>query len=776
MSETGPTSEVGEDIDVREADLSGHDTEDDCGQTQDTSDAAAVTASGGENVSETVVSRKTVRRASQRGGRWQQTKQHVSTECCLTGQTSAMREDITAMSGHHTVDKTGQTLDTGAAVTGDVSKSEVSTKSVKRGGRRGRRQQTQTGEQQHEHAEYNCTSCSRSFSSRRDIVTHQYMHRENPTSFCAICNKSFSTEPAYRRHAASHNRKLAHRRPRKTCHQCDMQFDNMRELSMHHAGHHVDDKPFVCAICGSQFAWPENLKAHQRTHELDPHECDACGRRFVDATSLRVHTRNSHGPTSEPLPAWKQHHCKLCGRCFQFDFSLRAHMKGHAQSPVTAALRQTPRYYQTTTISTHDVNSHHTVTVADTEQPVSQLPLYGHCDSSTASGGQTVLDFSAVIARRPPIDTAANDHSHEMDNNNPASRLVWYIKPDTGDPLSENEQQQVEEKKEDSDVESELSDEHTATVSQQQTIDSAVDIVAEASQRDYVAAADALDTDSVQPAELTLNTAVAECQLPPPVWYVKPDINTQRQELPQMTTDQQQQQQQPQQDQQRQLEADSESINSQHWSTDELTVQQQCSESSTDHVQRSVGPTDHVLQSVSLMDYVQQSLGPTDNVQQQPLGPHDTESVEPCQEDAIHRESVVPSEDQVTAAAAGDTDINTDDGLYKSSTENDGIVDNAGIEMAVSEEGPLSDDETTQADNEIDWSDMLEPPRRRAAPFIYRTTPSRQRGTSRPREPYLFNCVMTNEKPFACHVCGECFRSVLLNMLYSACHQLFFWH
>ena len=70
-----------------------------------------------------------------------------------------------------------------------------------------------------------------------------------------------------------------------------------------------------------------------------------------------------------------------------------------------------------------------------------------------------------------------------------------------------------------------------------------------------------------------------------------------------------------------------------------------------------------------------------------------------------------------------------------------------------------NDDEDDQEDeDEIDWMDV-EPPRQRAPPFIVRTT-SRQRHTARPREPYLFNCVMTDEKPFVCTMCGECFRSV----------------
>ena len=500
----------------------------------------------------------------------------------------------------------GQTTDEHAAAASDVSEANKKSRPGRRG--RGARQQTR---------EYNCTSCSRSFNNRQDIATHQYMHRENPTSFCAVCNKSFSSESAYRRHTASHNRKSS-RQPRKTCQQCDMQFDTMRQLSMHHAARHVDDKPFVCAICGSQFAWQENLKAHQRTHELDPHECAVCGRRFVDATSLRVHTRNSHGPSSTPPPAWKQHSCKLCGWSFQFDFSLRAHMKGHAQSPMTAGLRRARCTTTTDDDSLFDMNE-----VEPVKQPVSKL----HSDSGT---GQT-LDLSDIIDH---TSVTAADRQQDMPDSSAdtpdtsASRLVWYVKPDTGENQQQLQQQQQ--------------DEGGDTVPQQ-----TLDLSDETDQL-------------VTTADQQLDTAASRL-----VWYVKPDTCTNNEQM-----DEQQQQQ----------------------SADDVT--------SGNCEQQALGRADHDTDHVTAGD-VNAAGQPTDS-STQPLQP---------------------------------SDAATDDGS-----------------QAVSEH---SDDDE---EDEIDWMDV-EPPRRRAAPFIFRATQSR-RHTARPREPYLFNCVMTDEKPFACTVCGECFRSV----------------
>lgn len=334
---------------------------------------------------------------------------------------------------------------TGETGTGDTEKRLKNNTGRKRPGRRAGKQQ------------YNCTSCTRSFSTRQEIVTHQYMHRENPTVFCAVCNKSFGSESAYRRHAASHSRKMAKSaepKPRKTCHQCDMQFDTMRQLSAHHAAKHVDEKRFVCAICGSQFAWPENLRAHQRTHELDPHECELCGRRFVDATSLRVHTRNSHGPSSDGSVPRKQHICKLCGRSFQFDFSLRAHMKGHAQSPAAINLRRSktnpgstlpnsiPRmqtkYVHVDSQGVIDLGMD--VNQAAVNQPSEIIVEVYNYEPSTANdsfASSQTMDFSDVLDRSQVSDDQ-NLEEHEtaasVANNSVQPKLVWYVKPDETQP------------------------------------------------------------------------------------------------------------------------------------------------------------------------------------------------------------------------------------------------------------------------------------------------------------------------------------------------------
>jgi hypothetical protein len=58
----------------------------------------------------------------------------------------------------------------------------------------------------------------------------------------------------------------------------------------------------------------------------------------------------------------------------------------------------------------------------------------------------------------------------------------------------------------------------------------------------------------------------------------------------------------------------------------------------------------------------------------------------------------------------------------------------------------------------FNWMNDVTKPKR-APPFVlHRQTTGTQKRAPRLREPFMFNCVMTNEKPHSCMVCGEAFR------------------
>lgn len=59
---------------------------------------------------------------------------------------------------------------------------------------------------------------------------------------------------------------------------------------------HLNEKSFICHICGKGFNLFINLNAHLRRHAgYKPHECDVCKATFIDKTRLRLHMRTHTG-------------------------------------------------------------------------------------------------------------------------------------------------------------------------------------------------------------------------------------------------------------------------------------------------------------------------------------------------------------------------------------------------------------------------------------------------------------------------------------------------
>ncbi|KAK9479870.1 hypothetical protein V1514DRAFT_326698 [Lipomyces japonicus] len=141
-----------------------------------------------------------------------------------------------------------------------------------------------------------------------------------------ICSKVFSNTHDLSEHIiASHvgSRKQEYRCAWHGCERNHKPF-NQRQKIIRHLQTHTHNRPFVCTICGRQFAEQIVLTQHLRVHSGErPYRCKVCGKRFAASTALSVHLRTHTG--EKPL------RCKWpgCGKFFSESSNLAKHMRTH---------------------------------------------------------------------------------------------------------------------------------------------------------------------------------------------------------------------------------------------------------------------------------------------------------------------------------------------------------------------------------------------------------------------------------------------------------------
>lgn len=78
---------------------------------------------------------------------------------------------------------------------------------------------------------------------------------------CDVCGKGFADYTALLSHKAIHNR------PKRkfNCRVCDKTFAKKKLLEMHEKVH-INEKSYMCEMCGVQFKYASSLLRHKRVH------------------------------------------------------------------------------------------------------------------------------------------------------------------------------------------------------------------------------------------------------------------------------------------------------------------------------------------------------------------------------------------------------------------------------------------------------------------------------------------------------------------------------
>lgn len=155
------------------------------------------------------------------------------------------------------------------------------------------------------------TVFSSSSSSGSNLARHRQTHRslqDKKARRCPICDKVYVSMPAFSMHVRTHNQNCQ-------CSYCGKSFSRPW-LLQGHIRTHTGERPFQCNFegCHKAFADKSNLRAHVQTHSntkvnnhddenfqikknnkqfLQPHSCNACGKRFALKSYLYKHEESS---------------------------------------------------------------------------------------------------------------------------------------------------------------------------------------------------------------------------------------------------------------------------------------------------------------------------------------------------------------------------------------------------------------------------------------------------------------------------------------------------
>ena len=116
-----------------------------------------------------------------------------------------------------------------------------------------------------------------------------------------------------------------------------------------HKAKHLEDRPFVCDICGHGFKWKIGLKSHQAVHaDVKSYVCEICGYATAHKSQIKAHHKIHTGdlfrcqvegckyaaPKRQMLKNHmashsdeRPHQCSICGKAFSLKGGLRRHTR-----------------------------------------------------------------------------------------------------------------------------------------------------------------------------------------------------------------------------------------------------------------------------------------------------------------------------------------------------------------------------------------------------------------------------------------------------------------
>lgn len=179
-------------------------------------------------------------------------------------------------------------------------------------------------EDQVQEEKYPCIQCEKTFSSKKQLRTHERQYPEYHKFSCGWCLKVFTTLQKLDKHLCF----ISQKGEEFVMCSCLQSFDSSSEFRSH-----IGPKPHTCCSCKMIFSNVSNLMKHIRTHtQQKPFTCKECGRSFTQASILRNHLSIHLGTNAMK--------CDLCSFSCKTPSGLFKHKKKHAEGREVRDLRK----------------------------------------------------------------------------------------------------------------------------------------------------------------------------------------------------------------------------------------------------------------------------------------------------------------------------------------------------------------------------------------------------------------------------------------------------
>jgi len=205
-----------------------------------------------------------------------------------------------------------------------------------------------------------CAECNRTFSTARQCVRHQFtVHRVILPILCTTCGQKFDSEKSLARHIKEvHSLNVL-------CDICDKMFFTTANLAVHKKTIHcqvTSECAFFCEFCPERFSSSQQLKQHQKRHIRSTYQCNWCDRTFKWDSSLNCHMQAAHLNTSV-------FQCTECGRRFKDKNNLRKHAYTHSGAKPHHCTRCNKGFIRKDLLKRHEASCAFELSIDPTEKP-----------------------------------------------------------------------------------------------------------------------------------------------------------------------------------------------------------------------------------------------------------------------------------------------------------------------------------------------------------------------------------------------------------------------